>query len=250
MKLLTWRALGDPRGLWAVLHFVQDDDVSCMACRQAHLKESGNRVDGEREDDDVERKRENAMEQRELTNAARCDLHIRDLTGHADDEREIGKIEIIGQPFARKIEAASVLMIRRIIAVAIKSVRVMQTKNGVGERPRSNYGQQTDDQMSGEMATWFSAIGVQQKADGEQSRARRDYDKDKNQFATQVLRLGARPNFFTRRRDDRDPGQCQHANGERIPRSHGTGPKTSVTAQQIENCSTNGDRNEEAMMCV
>ena len=60
------------------------------------------------------------MEQRELTNAARCDLHIRDLTGHADHKREIGKIEIIGQTPTWKFETAGVLMICRITAVAIK----------------------------------------------------------------------------------------------------------------------------------
>jgi hypothetical protein len=53
---LARRCLGDPRGLGEVLHFVQDDDMSYMACRQAHLKESSNGIDGEREDDDVERK--------------------------------------------------------------------------------------------------------------------------------------------------------------------------------------------------
>jgi hypothetical protein len=49
-------------GLWKILHFVQDDDMFYIACRQAHLKESSNGIDGEREDDDVERKRENAVE--------------------------------------------------------------------------------------------------------------------------------------------------------------------------------------------
>jgi hypothetical protein len=39
MKLLAWRGLGDPRGLWEVLHFVQDDQADplrplCPLCEK------------------------------------------------------------------------------------------------------------------------------------------------------------------------------------------------------------------------
>ncbi len=60
------------------------------------------RVDEKREDDGVEPEGKDAVHQRQAPHFSGNNLHIRDLTGHADNEREIGEIEIVGRVPARK----------------------------------------------------------------------------------------------------------------------------------------------------
>ena len=46
------------------------------------------------------------MYKREAPHPSRSNLDVGDLTSHADDEREIGKVEIIGHAFTGKRETA------------------------------------------------------------------------------------------------------------------------------------------------
>ena len=65
------------------------------------------RVDQERENDGVETKGEHAVQEGQAPHSAGCDLHVRDLTGHADDKGVVGKIKIIGRTITRENQTAS-----------------------------------------------------------------------------------------------------------------------------------------------
>ena len=75
------------------------------------------------------------MEQTEPTQSARCDLHIRHLEGHANNESEVGEIKIVRRVPTGKIQAAGMSILPPLIAVAIKHVRVMQPKDSMNEHP-------------------------------------------------------------------------------------------------------------------
>ena len=75
------------------------------------------------------------MEQTEPAQSARGDLHVGHLERHANDESKVGEIEIVRWSLAGKIETASMSILPRLVAVAVKDVRVMQSKDGVDEHP-------------------------------------------------------------------------------------------------------------------
>src|SRR4030095_6534973 len=71
----------------------------------------------------------NAVDQSQTAHAARGDLHVRYLAGHADHKREVGEIKIIRRPITGKDQTASMLMHARLVAVAIKRVGITQPKD-------------------------------------------------------------------------------------------------------------------------
>src|SRR5215813_14803577 len=68
--------------------------------------QTGDDVDGEGEDHDVEEKRQQAVGEAEAAEAVVLDLHVGDLEGHADHEREIDEVPVVGLRGMREGEAA------------------------------------------------------------------------------------------------------------------------------------------------
>ena len=83
----------------------------------------------------IETKRQERVQEREVAQFARTNLHVGNLKGHADDKREVGEIKIVGQLLFRKLQTAGVPVGCRIIGIAIKSMRIVQRENGVEQRP-------------------------------------------------------------------------------------------------------------------
>ena len=76
------------------------------------------------------------MQEHELAKLARSDLDVRHLERHADNKREVSEVHVIRQAVAGKFQPARVrLRAVRTIWVAIKSVRVAKTENGMHEHP-------------------------------------------------------------------------------------------------------------------
>jgi len=78
------------------------------------------RVDEEGENDGVEPEGEPAVHERKAAHFARSNLDVRDLAGHADNKSVVGKIKIIGRPFAGKNQAGGMSTLFGIVTVAIK----------------------------------------------------------------------------------------------------------------------------------
>ncbi len=91
--------------------------------RQTPMSQSNqarDRVDEEGENDGVEPEGEPAVHECKAAHFARSDLDVRNLTGHTDDKSVVGKIKIIGRPFAGKNQAGGMSILFGIVAVAIK----------------------------------------------------------------------------------------------------------------------------------
>ena len=80
------------------------------------------------------------MDQSDAAHAARGDLHVRHLTGHADHKRKIGEIKIIRRPISRENQTAGMLLHARLVAIAIKRVGVTETVDRLNQRPGRNHG--------------------------------------------------------------------------------------------------------------
>ena len=74
------------------------------------------------------------MDEYKLSQFARRNLHIRDLERHANDERKVGKIHIVGEPATREIKPTRVLLRPSwAIRIAVIGMRVTKTENGVDQ---------------------------------------------------------------------------------------------------------------------
>ena len=117
------------------------------------------------------------MEESEVAQFARGDLDIGNLASHAYDESEVGEIKIVRRVLARKIQAAGVSILPRLIAVAVKDVRIMQPEYRVHEHPGEDHGAEGQDQMRGEMRLRDVSVCTEKKPDGEQGdRGRNDHE--------------------------------------------------------------------------
>src|SRR5216684_5483294 len=154
---------------------LDDGDRACLARRLHRIasQEAGQKIDSERQDDRVEEKGNDAVAERQATHDAPGDLHVRDLTGHPDDEREIEKVPVVRLFLARKSETAchSRLDSRCAAApgVAIEDVGVVDREHGVGESPGQQDGQPGEaDMLYGEPTRLLLGV-VQDKADRQQA---------------------------------------------------------------------------------
>jgi hypothetical protein len=66
----------------------------------------GRDVHRQRQDDRIEEEPDQPVHGRHATQYAAGDLYVRNLESHAEDERELDEIEVIGIAFAREYEAA------------------------------------------------------------------------------------------------------------------------------------------------
>ena len=74
------------------------------------------------------------MDEHKLSQFTRRDLHIRDLECHANDERKVGKIHVVGRPATRKIKPTGVLLRpSRPIGIAVIGMRVTKAENRVDQ---------------------------------------------------------------------------------------------------------------------
>src|ERR1700694_5938869 len=227
--------------------------VSALAAASASTPESkqaGDGVDEEGEDNRIEPEGEHAVYKREAPHSTRSNLDIGDLTSHADDEREIGKVEIIRHAFARKFETGSMSILAELIAVAVKSVGVVQTENGVHCAPGKDNGRQSENQMHGEMTADVAFVDADQKSHREQRRARHHHDENENGGSPNVLLLGAAAQLILRCGQDREPGKCEHKKRKCVPScNHGRG-KPRHAPQRKEDGGGGHERDDEAVSCV
>src|ERR1700720_1550004 len=93
---------------------------SSTGCRLSQSNQARDRVDEESENDGVEPEGEPAVHECKGAHFARSNLDVRGLAGHADDKGIVGKIKIIGRPFAGKNESGGMSILFGIVAVAIK----------------------------------------------------------------------------------------------------------------------------------
>ena len=107
------------------------------------MQETRYGIDKQRENDGVESKRENAVDQSEAAHPARGDLHVRHLSGHPDHKRKVGEIKIIRRPIrpiAREDQTTGMVVHARHVAVAIKRMGIPQTEYRMNQRPRRRDG--------------------------------------------------------------------------------------------------------------
>ena len=140
------------------------------------------------------------------------------MEGHADDEREIGKIHVVGRPALGKLKSARVLLgSPGTVWVAIKSVGVTQTKNRVDQHPGGDNRCQTHEKMKDEVRPLHAFIREKKEADRKQSGAGCEHDKDENHCPADILHLGAGTKFLQRRGHDGEPGQGKNGECEDVP---------------------------------
>src|SRR5262249_10341729 len=143
----------------------------------------------QRQNHRVESKRENAVEQSDAAHAARGDLHVRHLTGHADHKRKISKIKVIRRPITWENQSAGMPIHARLVAITVKRMRIPQTITRMNQGPRKDQGQQREQQMNDEMTAALTPFHADEKSDCEQSSGCGDHDKKKNQEAAEILLL-------------------------------------------------------------
>ena len=147
------------------------------------------------------------MDEDKLSKFARRNLHIRDLERHANDEREVGKIQVVGRPATRKIKPARVLLRPgRTIRIAVISVRVTEAENRVDEQPGGNDRNQTHQQVWNDVGTLDVLVREEKKPDGEQAGTSRQDNENENDSSADILLLRPRAKFVERRGDNRQPG--------------------------------------------
>src|SRR5215831_12219413 len=112
------------------------------------LQQPGDGIDEQRENDRVESKRENAVEQSDPAHTTRGDLHVRHLAGHSDHKRKICKIKVIRRPITGENETAGMLLHTRLVAVAVIRVCVTQTVYRMKQSPRRDHGAEREQQMN------------------------------------------------------------------------------------------------------
>jgi hypothetical protein len=84
---------------------------------------AGGDVHADGDDEDVEEKCDGAMHQADATQIARGDLHVGDLEGHADGEREVREVPVIGILVTRKIQSFVLLAEVTVIAMGVVQAR-------------------------------------------------------------------------------------------------------------------------------
>ena len=115
------------------------------------------------------------------------DGDVGDLRGHADDQREIEKIAIVGFVVAGKMQPAEFL----VAAFAVIFVRIVQRKDRVHERPRQHDGRHGEQHMDDHefMARLLRAAELEH--DGDQAGQRRGHRQQQNGEGAFVLFCGA-----------------------------------------------------------
>lgn len=189
--------------------------------RRANSEETGNRVDGERENYGIKAKRQYAMEQYQPPHFARRDLNIRDLAGHADDIREIGKVAIIRRDFSGEIETPGVF-VRIGLAVTIEIVGIAQAEDRVHEQPREHDRRQSKKQVNCQMRL---RLGVtDKKCHRKQGCTGHDDNKSENEGASYVLPLRHRAYAVDWSQSDRETHQGENNEGKGIVDSERRAP--------------------------
>src|SRR5438105_3184973 len=113
----------------------REQNTGLLACAlRSPLPQTGDDINREGENYSVECERQNSVKKRQITQLAGSDLHIRDLTGHTNDKREISEIAVVRRILSWKQQAASVFVTAGL-AVAIKLVSVAQSEDAVHEKP-------------------------------------------------------------------------------------------------------------------
>ena len=106
------------------------------------------------------------MDKHELAEIAARDDDVGHLKSHADDEREVGEVHVIGWAATRKFEPAGMLVRLRIVIIAVESMGVAQPENSVHQRPRADDGKQRQHKMEAEVRA-LRLVVIQKKSDGE-----------------------------------------------------------------------------------
>src|SRR6185295_8343821 len=172
--------------------------------RRANSEKTGNRVEGKRENDGIEAKRQYAMEQHQPPHFARRHLNIRNLASHADDIREIGKVTIIRLVFFGEVETAGVLL-GIDFTVTIEFVGIAKTKDCVHEQPREHNCRQSEEQVNCQMRL---RPGVTDKKRYCKKGGTGDDDnKNENDGASYILPLRHRPYAVDWSQSDRETHQ-------------------------------------------
>ena len=75
------------------------------------------------------------MDQSDAPHPARGDLHVGDLTGHANHKGKIGEIKVIRRPIAGEYQSAGIPIHAGLVAIAMKGVGVTKTVDRLKQRP-------------------------------------------------------------------------------------------------------------------
>ena len=158
------------------------------------------------------------MNEHKLAEFTGRNLHIRDLERHANDEREVGEIHVVGKPVTREIEPARVLLRPcRAIRITVISVGVTEAENRVHQEPRGNDRKQTHQQMQNDVRPLDVLVCEEKKANRKQPGTSREDNEDEDDSAADVLFLRSGAKFMQRRGYDRQPCQDKNAQSENVP---------------------------------
>ncbi|EEF23942.1 conserved hypothetical protein [Ricinus communis] len=191
-------------------------------------------VDAEGDDAQVEHERRQAVRGHHAPDAAAGDVHVAGLEGHAQAEREIDEVPVIGIGRFRKGHAAAVAGAFGLFR--IEEVRIVQRIDHVAEGPAER--QRADDQRQRPVLRAF--LLHQLAGDRRQDHQAHQAGDDEQQEAVAVVALGglAHPlGFLPEQRGDRDE-ESDRANVE-------PGHQPEAQAEQRNGKPAGGQRDRE-----
>lgn len=154
-----------------------------------------------------------------MTKPAGVDLHIGDLGRHADDEGEVGEVQVVGFDISiGEDEPAGDGRSVRSPALMVVEMRVVQREDRVEDGPREHDRDEgekdvRDELLAGEIFRAREQIGDRGKAG-----VRGHDDEGEDQSAADGLQGGQPHDHAGLCGDDARPGQPEQAKGVSVPR--------------------------------
>src|SRR5439155_8292744 len=112
------------------------------------------------------------------------------------------------------------LMRARLIAIAVKRMRIAQTINSMNQCPGKNDGHQREQQVNNEMPVRLTPFHADEKSDSEQRSGCGHHDEKENQEATEILLLRYLAYFALRCRHYCHPIKRKDNDSDCIPTSN------------------------------
>lgn len=143
-------------------------------------------VDAEGDDGGIEDEGDHAMEKGQTTHGARAHAGIGRLASHANDEREVGEIQVVGAGSARELEAAAWFLGAGFRAIV--EMRIPQSEEGMHEDPGLGDGEDALDEEL-EFRGLFDDVMLllDGEEDGEHAHAGGHEDKREEEGSARIL---------------------------------------------------------------
>ena len=142
-------------------------------------------------------------------------LYVRDLRSHADDERVVGEVHVVGVVPAGKHEAARVFAPLPLVQVV--AARVVKRKDGLDQEPRRRQRDDRQREMPGFRPEREILDRPHDEADGHHACAGRAHHEQEDDVAARVLRQGVAARRFRVCNPDDRPGNGEVDERARIP---------------------------------